>query len=215
MQRRKSVCKRSCTVRGMRPPQGPACVRLRLGIFAKIIEKQQKNLSFVKDLNSNKAFCVFQVCAKHFHCRSNPYRNLSFLYYFCCFCMNPIRYPYTSGSLRRPHPTYGTGSFAHTFSTLQKRPLLSKGVYDIRTRAGPKKLPKSCLFFGTGPTSLTSAASSSGSWRSLGHWPAAIVQRVRRRCQSCFKPAWVRVSAAPLLLEVSRNSLQPCAIHFE
>ena len=64
--------------------------------------------------------------------------------------MNPIRYPYTSGSLRRPHPTYGTGSFAHTFSTLQKRPLLSKGVYDIRTRAGPKKLPKSCLFFGTG-----------------------------------------------------------------
>ena len=43
MQRRKSVCKRSCTVRGMRPPQGPACVRLRLGIFAKIIEKQQKH----------------------------------------------------------------------------------------------------------------------------------------------------------------------------
>ena len=150
MQRRKSACKRSCTVRGMRPPQGPACVRLRLGIFAKIIEKQQKNLSFVKDLNSNKAFCVFQVCAKHFHCRSNPYRNLSFLYYFCCFCKNPIWYPYTSGSLRRPHPTYGTGSFAHTFSTLQKRPLLSKGVYDILTRAGPKKLPKSCLFFGTG-----------------------------------------------------------------
>ena len=64
-------------------------------------EKQQKNLSFVKDLNSNKAFCVFQVCAKLFHCRSNPYRNLSFLYYFCCFCKNPIRYPYTSGSLRR------------------------------------------------------------------------------------------------------------------
>ena len=148
LQRRKSVCKRSCTVRGMRPPQGPACVRLRLGIFAKIIEKQQKNLSFVKDLNSNKAFCVFQVCAKHFHCRSNPYRNLSFLYYFCCFCMNPIWYPYTSGSLRRPHPTYGTGSFAHTFSTLQKRPLLSKIVYLILTRAGPKKLPKSCLFFG-------------------------------------------------------------------
>ena len=85
LQRRKSVCKRSCTVRGMRPPQGPACVRLRLGIFAKIIEKQQKNLSFVKDLNSNKAFCVFQVCAKHFHCRSNPYRNLSFLYYLLLF----------------------------------------------------------------------------------------------------------------------------------
>ena len=141
LQRRKSVRKRSYSVCGMRPPQTPARVRLRLGIFAKIIQKQQKNLSFVKDLNSNKAFCVFQVCAKHFHCRSNPYRNLSFLYYFCWFCMNPIRYPYTSGSLRRPHPTYGTGSFAHTFSTLQKRPLLSKIVYDIRTRAGPKKLP--------------------------------------------------------------------------
>ena len=42
LQRRKNVCKRSCTVRGMRPPQGLACVRLRLGIFAKIIEKQQK-----------------------------------------------------------------------------------------------------------------------------------------------------------------------------
>ena len=37
---------------------------------------------------------------------------------------------------------YGTGSFAHTFSTLQKRPLLSKGVYDILTQAGPKKLAK-------------------------------------------------------------------------
>ena len=153
--------------------------------------------------------------AKYFIPYINPYKNLGFFVFCCCLCMDHIEYPYASGSLRRPHPTYGTGSFAHTFSTLQKRPLLSKIVYDIRTRAGPKKLPKSCLFFGTGPTSLTSAASSSGSWRSLGHWPAAIVQRVRRRCQSCFKPAWVRVSAAPLLLEVSRNSLQPCAIHFE
>ena len=85
LQRRKSVCKRSCTVRGMRPPQGLACVRLRLGIFAQKFEKQQKNLSFVKDLNSNKAFCVFQVCAKLFHCRSNPYRNLSFFVVFQFF----------------------------------------------------------------------------------------------------------------------------------
>ena len=151
LQRRKSVCKRSCTVRGMRPPQGPACVRLRLGIFAKIIEKQQKNLSFVKDLNSNKAFCVFQVCAKHFHCRSNPYRNLSFLYYFCCFCMNPIRYPYTSGSLRRPHPTYGTVPFGHTFLTLQKNTLLSAKALEIHTRAGPKTIRKKCKKMRNGP----------------------------------------------------------------
>ena len=71
---------------------------------------------------------------------SNPYENLGF--FWGCFCMDHMGNPYASGSLRRPHPTYGTGSFAHTFSTLQKRPLLSKGVYDILTQAGPKKLAK-------------------------------------------------------------------------
>ena len=59
MQRRKSACKRSCTVRGMRPPQGPACVRLRLGIFAKIIEKyvvQEKLLTLEEAIRKMTSF---------------------------------------------------------------------------------------------------------------------------------------------------------------
>ena len=47
-----------------------------------------------------------------------------------------------SGSLRRPHATYRIGAFEHTFLTLQKKQLLSKGALDICTRAGPKTLPK-------------------------------------------------------------------------
>ena len=39
----------------------------------------------------------------------------------------------------RPHLTYPIGSFAHTFLALQKRPLLSKIVYDFLTQADPKK----------------------------------------------------------------------------
>ena len=69
--------------------------------------------------------------------------------------MNPIWYPYTSGFLRRPHPTYGTGSFAHTFSTLQKRPLLSKIVYVILTQAGPKKLAKKVYKKSFGPAQIS------------------------------------------------------------
>ena len=76
----------------------------------------------------------------------DPYRypdeNLSFYIFFICFCKDPIEYPYASGSLRRPHPTYPIGSFAHTFSMLRKRPLLSKIVYDFLTQAGAKNLPK-------------------------------------------------------------------------
>ena len=64
------------------------------------------------------------------------------MFFFNCVCKDPIEYPYASGSLRRPHPTYPIGSFAHTFSALQKRPLLSKIVYDFLTQAGPKNLPK-------------------------------------------------------------------------
>ena len=45
---------------------------------------------------------------------------------------------------------YPIGSFAYTFSTLQKRPLVSKFTYGILTQAGPKNLPKDSLFFGTG-----------------------------------------------------------------
>ena len=83
-----------------------------------------------------------------------PYKNFGFLFFSFCFCMNPIWYPYTSGSLRRPHPAYPIGSFAHTFSTLRKRPLLSEITYGILTQAGPKNLPKKVeknsfrLFFG-------------------------------------------------------------------
>ena len=65
-----------------------------------------------------------------------------FQFFSCCFCMNSIWYPYTSGSLRRPQPAYPIGSFAHTFSTLQKGPLLSEITYGILTQAGPKNLPK-------------------------------------------------------------------------
>ena len=65
--------------------------------------------------------------------------------------MDPKEYPYASGSLRRPHPTYPIGSFAHTFSALQKRPLLSKIVYDFLTQAGPKNLPKIGYFSELGP----------------------------------------------------------------
>ena len=133
MQRRKSVCKRSYTVRGMRPPQGPTCVRILFGIFAKTNETKHKNLNFGQDIDMDLFFGASQEDAKHFIPYKYPDENLSF-YVFCQLCLqNPIWYPYTSGSLRRPHPTYGTGSFAHTFSTLQKRPLLSKGVYDILT----------------------------------------------------------------------------------
>ena len=64
------------------------------------------------------------------------------LCFFLCLAQLCILIPYKSGSLRRPHPTYPIGSFAHTFSALQKRPLLSKIVYDFLTQAGPKKLPK-------------------------------------------------------------------------
>ena len=64
------------------------------------------------------------------------------MFFFNCVCKDPKEYPYASGSLRRPHPTYLIGSFAHTFSALQKRPLLSKIVYDFLTQAGPKNLPK-------------------------------------------------------------------------
>ena len=70
------------------------------------------------------------------------------MFVFICFCKDPIEYPYASGSLRRPHPTYPLGSFAHTFSALQKRPLLSKIVYDFLTQAGPKNLPKNQQLFG-------------------------------------------------------------------
>ena len=42
LQRRKSVCKRSRTVRGMRPPQGPACVRICLRIRDKKTKKRKK-----------------------------------------------------------------------------------------------------------------------------------------------------------------------------
>ena len=42
LQRRKSVCKRSFTVRGMQPPQGPTCVRTLYRIHAKTIEKNKK-----------------------------------------------------------------------------------------------------------------------------------------------------------------------------
>ena len=79
---------------------------------------------------------------KIFYSMWYPYKNLGFLFFSCCFCMNPIWYPYTSGSLRRPHPAYPIGSFAHTFSTLRKRPLLSEITYGILTQAGPKNLPK-------------------------------------------------------------------------
>ena len=81
---------------------------------------------------------------------SNPDENLVFFVFLNCFCMDPIAYPYASGSLRRPHPTYGIGSFAYTFSTLQKTSLLSEITYDILTQAGPKNLPKNWIFFGTG-----------------------------------------------------------------
>ena len=64
------------------------------------------------------------------------------MFCFNCVCKDPKEYPYASGSLRRPHPTYPKGSFAHTFWALQKRPLLSKIVYDFLTQAGPKKLAK-------------------------------------------------------------------------
>ena len=42
------------------------------------------------------------------------------------------------------------GSFVHFFWRCKKRPLLSENTYDILTRAGPKTLPKKCIFFGTG-----------------------------------------------------------------
>ena len=143
MQRRKSVRKRSYKVRGMRPPQGPTCVRILYGIHAKTITKKQKNLSLRKDYYVYLFFFgANREGAKCFIPYSNPYGNLGFLFCFCCLCMDHIGNPYASGFLRRPHPTYGIGSFAHTFSTLQKRPLLSVITYDILTQAGPKKLAK-------------------------------------------------------------------------
>ena len=51
LQRRKSVRKRSCRVRGMRPHRGPTCVRILYRIFANTIEKKQKNMSFRQDFN--------------------------------------------------------------------------------------------------------------------------------------------------------------------
>ena len=73
------------------------------------------------------------------------------MFFFNCVCKDPIEYPYASGSLRRPHPTYGTVSFAHTFLTLQKTTLLSAKALEIHTRAGPKTIRKKCKKCGTGP----------------------------------------------------------------
>ena len=73
------------------------------------------------------------------------------MFFFNCVCKDPIEYPYASGSPMRPHPAYPIGSFAHTFSALQKRPLLSKIVYDFLTQAGPKNLPKKMLKKSFGP----------------------------------------------------------------
>ena len=82
LQRRKSVCKRSCTICGTRPPQGPACVRLRYRIFAKRFEKQRKNLNFRKDHLVYFFFGANREDAKKKDIQGHPYENLSF---FCCF----------------------------------------------------------------------------------------------------------------------------------
>ena len=67
--------------------------------------------------------------AKYFIPYRNTYENLGFLVFVSLVVhekKNHVGNPYTSGSLRRPHPTYGKGSFAHMFSTLQKKPPLSE-----------------------------------------------------------------------------------------
>ena len=86
-----------------------------------------------------------------FYCDTEPYKNLHFFVFRFLFCMNPQTNPCKSGSLRRPHPTYGTVSFGHTFLTLQKKTLLSAKALEIHTRAGPKTIRKKCKKCGTGP----------------------------------------------------------------
>ena len=86
-----------------------------------------------------------------FYCDKEPYTNLCFFVFCFLFYMNPQRKPCKSGSLRRPHPTYGTVSFGHTFLTLQKKALLSAKALEIHTRAGPKTIRKKCKKMRNGP----------------------------------------------------------------
>ena len=80
------------------------------------------------------------------------HRTLFFLIlFFCeCFARERIWYPYTGGSVRRPHLTYGQRNFCTHFFDVATKPLLSEITYDILTRAGPKRLSKNRFFFGTG-----------------------------------------------------------------
>ena len=73
-------------------------------------------------------------------------RTLFFFYFvFCeCFAREPIWYPYTGGSVRRPHLTYGQRNFCTHFFDVATKPLLSEIAYDILTRAGPKTFRKKC-----------------------------------------------------------------------
>ena len=76
-------------------------------------------------------------------------KRVFFLFFLFCF-VNCGNSTCKRGSLRRPHPTYPKGPIVRTFSTLQKKPLLSDFKYLVLKQAGPKNLPKNIHFFGTG-----------------------------------------------------------------
>ena len=63
---------------------------------------------------------------------------------------------------------YPIGSFAHTFSTLQKRPLLSKFTYGILTQAGPKNLAKIYFFLDLGPGGEGGMGWDGMGWNGIG-----------------------------------------------
>ena len=82
LQRQKSVSKRDCTVRRMRPPQGPAFARFPLRIHVKKKTKNKKTQVCVRFFITIKHFRVFTVCTKMFFCDKEPYENLSFFRFF-------------------------------------------------------------------------------------------------------------------------------------
>ena len=72
----------------------------------------QKDKTICKVLYDNKTVCVSQFAQKHFMAIENLAQILHLYVILFMLCMNPILYPYKSGSLRL-HPTYPVESFEH------------------------------------------------------------------------------------------------------
>ena len=150
----------------MGPPHGPACVRIPSGFSCKTFTKnkiQKKTYDSYVNLQHILKVVIFSIFVNLQKCCKFTYESYIVFFYFVfceCFAREPIWYPYTGGSVRRPHLTYGQRNFCTHFFDVATKPLLSEITYDILTRAGPKRLSKNRFFFlerGPGGESLPAA----------------------------------------------------------